>query len=93
MSIWEYKILNNVANIKGRIGWKGYKTSDLRETGPIVFSGTEIKSQFYIDFSKVKHLTIEKYEESPEIILKDKPNPITKRLLQIIKQECSLNDL
>ena len=23
----------------------------------------------------------------------DKPNPITKRLLQIIKQECSLNDL
>ena len=28
-----------------------------------------------------------------EIILKDKPNPITKRLLQIIKQECTLNDL
>lgn len=72
MSEWKYEILGEVAKVKGRIGWKGYKTSDLREFGPIVFSGTEIKSQSYIDFSKVKHLTQEKYDESPEIMLKDK---------------------
>lgn len=72
MSVWKYEILGEVAKVKGRIGWKGYKTSDLREFGPIVFSGTEIKSQSYIDFSKVKHLTQEKYDESPEIMLKDK---------------------
>lgn len=72
MSEWDYKILGSVAKVKGRIGWKGYKTSDLRDFGPIVFSGTEIKSQTFIDFSKVKHLTAEKYEESPEIMLKDK---------------------
>ena len=71
MSDRKYEILGNVAKIKGRIGWKGYKTSDLRNSGPIVFSGTEIKSQSYIDFSKVKHLTHEKFEESPEIRLKD----------------------
>jgi type I restriction enzyme S subunit len=71
MSEWKYEILGDVAKIKGRIGWKGYKTSDLRNSGPIVFSGTEIKSQSYIDFSKVKHLTLEKFEESPEIMLKD----------------------
>lgn len=72
MSDWKFEILGNVAKIKGRIGWKGYKTSDLRDNGPIVFSGTEIKSKSFIDFSKVKHLTQEKFDESPEIILQDK---------------------
>jgi type I restriction enzyme S subunit len=72
MSEWKFESLENVAKIKGRIGWKGYKTSDLRDSGPIVFSGTEIKSNSFIDFSKVKHLTEEKFEESPEIMLRDK---------------------
>lgn len=69
---WENKIIDDVLKVKGRIGWKGYKTSDLRESGPIVFSGTEIKSNYHIDLDGVKHLTQEKYDESPEIMLKDK---------------------
>ncbi len=69
---WENKVVENVLKVKGRIGWKGYKTSDLRESGPIVLSGTEIKSKYHIDLEGVKHLTQEKYDESPEIMLKDK---------------------
>ena len=56
--------------IKGRIGWKGYKTSDLRFVGPIVIGGENIKSSFFLDLSTVKHLSREKFLESPEIILK-----------------------
>ena len=58
--------------IKGRIGWKGYKTSDLVDSGPIVIGGTEIKSFIELNLRQVKHLSREKYEESPEIMLKDK---------------------
>jgi type I restriction enzyme S subunit len=79
MNEWDMKSLGEVSKIKGRIGWKGYKTSDLTNSGPIVFSGTEIKSQSFIDFSKVKHLSSEKYEESPEIMLRDKDIMIATR--------------
>ncbi len=57
--------------IQGRIGWKGYTTSDLVESGPIVVGGTEIKSKIYLNLNNVKHLSREKYVESPEIMLKD----------------------
>jgi type I restriction enzyme S subunit len=72
MDRWSSFQLSELALVKGRVGWKGYKTSDLRESGPIVFSGTEVKSQFHMNLKDVKHLTQEKFEESPEIILKDK---------------------
>jgi len=56
--------------IKGRIGWKGYKTSDLRFQGPLVIGGENIKNSFFLFLSTVKHLSREKFEESPEIMLK-----------------------
>ena len=41
---WELGEFSKDLRIKGRIGWKGYKTSDLVDSGPIVIGGTEIKS-------------------------------------------------
>lgn len=67
---WDVKTFKDVLKIKGRIGWKGYKTSDLRESGPIVIGGVNIKSTINLDYSKLTHLSLKKYEESPEIILK-----------------------
>lgn len=67
---WDVKSFRDVLKIKGRIGWKGYKTSDLRESGPVVIGGVNIKSTINLDYSKLTHLSIEKYEESPEIILR-----------------------
>jgi len=69
---WELGEFSKDLRIKGRIGWKGYKTSDLVDSGPIVIGGTEIKSFIELNLRQVKHLSREKYEESPEIMLKDK---------------------
>ena len=68
---WNLGIFNQDLTVKGRIGWKGYKTSDLVESGPFVLGGTEIKSSIFLDLSNAQHLSREKYDESPDIILKD----------------------
>ena len=74
---WEIKTIGDLSIVKGRIGWRGYTTNDLVDDGPGVVGGKEITSGF-IDFSTAKHLTREKYEESPEIMLKDKDLIIAK---------------
>ena len=74
---WEIKTIGDLSIVKGRIGWRGYTTNDLVGEGPWVVGGKEITSGF-IDFSTAKHLTREKYEESPEIMLKDKDLIIAK---------------
>lgn len=70
-SRWEVGDLQTDVVVKGRIGWKGYKTSDLVEKGPYVIGGTEIKNDIFLDLSNAKCLSREKFQESPEIILKD----------------------
>jgi type I restriction enzyme, S subunit len=62
--------LGRDAVIKGRIGWRGYKKSDLKKSGPIVIGGINIKNHIYLDYSDIKHISKEKFEESPEIKLK-----------------------
>ena len=39
---WEVGTFNKDLIVKGRIGWRGYKTSDLRKEGPIVLGGENI---------------------------------------------------
>src|SRR5947208_9010825 len=68
---WPIATLGDDVRVKGRIGWRGYKTSDLRKSGPLVIGGSNVKSTLHLDISEVKHLTREKYEESPEIKLKE----------------------
>jgi type I restriction enzyme S subunit len=72
MPKYPIKVLGSLVQIKGRVGWKGYKTSDLRDSGPIVLGGSNIKNSPYLDLSDIKFLSREKYEESPEIkLMKD----------------------
>jgi type I restriction enzyme, S subunit len=66
---WDVENFETNLKIKGRIGWKGYKTTDLRDSGPIVLGGNNIKSSFFLDLSKIKYLSKEKFDESPEIKL------------------------
>ena len=66
---WQVGIFEKDLKIKGRIGWRGYKTSDLRESGPAVIGGSNLKSLYFIK-NEIKHLSREKYEESPDIMLK-----------------------
>jgi type I restriction enzyme, S subunit len=69
-SDWNVLSFDKVLRIKGRIGWKGYKTSDLRNDGPVVIGGSNIKSRIHLDFSETTHLSREKFDESPEIVVK-----------------------
>ena len=67
---WKVGLFSEDLKIQGRIGWKGYTKTDLVESGPIVIGGTEIKSSIHLRLENVKHLSRHKYEESPEIMLK-----------------------
>ena len=70
---WKIKRLKNVATTFGRIGFRGYSTVDLvdnEEDGAITTSPSNIKEDS-MSFEKCSYLTWEKYEESPEIQLRE----------------------
>ena len=62
--------LKNVTDIKGRVGWKGYTKADLRSNGPLVLGATHISNDGLIDLSEPVYISEEKYDESPEIMIK-----------------------
>lgn len=61
--------LEEIVKIAGRVGWKGYTVNDLREEGPWVIGANDITIDNRLDLSKAKHISREKYEESPEIMI------------------------
>lgn len=66
---WNRVPLKKVAEVKGRVGWKGYKKEDLQESGPLVLGATHLTENGNIDLSSPVYLSRDKYEESPEIML------------------------
>ncbi|MBW2000383.1 MAG: hypothetical protein JRJ29_20795 [Deltaproteobacteria bacterium] len=64
---WKEVELGDIAEVKGRIGWKGYTRKDLRDSGPLVIGAAQISSDQRLDLSKPVFISREKYEESPEI--------------------------
>jgi type I restriction enzyme S subunit len=61
--------LSDIVKVAGRVGWKGYTVDDLREDGPWVIGANDITSDNRLDLSKAKHISREKFEESPEIMI------------------------
>lgn len=61
--------LGEIAEIRGRVGWRGYTVADLIDSGPLVIGANEITSDNQLNLTNAKHLTREKYEESPEIFI------------------------
>lgn len=61
--------LSEIVEIVGRVGWKGYTVNDLREDGPWVIGANDITPDNRLDLTKAKHISREKYEESPEIMI------------------------
>lgn len=64
---WKKCSGSELFEVRGRVGWKGYKKTDLVEAGPLVLGATHLKSNGQIDLSKPVYLSEEKFEESPEI--------------------------
>ena len=66
---WCWIRLGNVAEIFGRIGFRGYTKNDIVPAGEgaITISPSNIRPNGKTDFSDCTYLSWEKYEESPEI--------------------------
>ncbi len=67
---WEVVTISEIAQIKGRIGYRGYTKEDIVEKGQgaISASPSNIKNN-KLDFSKNTYISWFKYDESPEIQL------------------------
>ena len=64
---WEQRKLGDLCYLRGRIGFRGYTKEDLVAEGAITFSPSDIAEDGTISTTNNDHITIAKYEESPEI--------------------------
>ena len=69
---WEIKKLKYICVILGRIGFRGYKSSDLvpKGEGAITLGATHITKDNKISLLEPVYISWEKYYESPEIMVK-----------------------
>lgn len=67
---WEEKTLGEVANTNGRIGWKGLTAKEYQDEGPLFLSVHSLNYGDYVDFRDAFHISRERYDESPEIMIK-----------------------
>jgi type I restriction enzyme S subunit len=75
---WTSVELENHVYIAGRIGWRGLKRSEYTKTGPRFLAVKNILPNGQIDFTETDHLSQERYDESPEIQLKQNDILLTK---------------
>ncbi len=66
---WVVNKLKRIADIYGRIGFRGYTTDDLvsEGDGAIALGGANLADNGRLDLSKLTYLSWFKYDESPEI--------------------------
>lgn len=70
---WEKNVLDELVDIKGRIGYRGYTTTDIVKEGEgaITLSPSNFDENGNLNFEKCTYITWQKYEESPEIQLEE----------------------
>lgn len=68
---WRVERLGNVSSVRGRVGWKGYTVHDLRDSGPLVLGAAQISKDNRLKLDEPVHLSMEKYLESPEIMVQE----------------------
>lgn len=74
---WEIKHFKQFSSMKGRIGWQGLKHSEFIDEGPFLITGMNFKAG-RINWDEVYHITIDRYEQAPEIQLKENDVLMTK---------------
>lgn len=70
---WSWFRLGEVIEVFGRIGFRGYKKTDLvqKGQGAITMSPSNISKSGEVSFDSSTYISWEKYEESPEIMLEE----------------------
>lgn len=78
---WEVIHVKHVANIQGRVGYKGYTVSDLvsEGEGPYTIGAKHINKENQLDLSNPEFISWEKYYESPEIMVRKGDLLLTQR--------------
>lgn len=74
---WYHSKFGRISYMKGRIGWQGLKSSEFTDSGPYLITGMNFKDG-KIRWDEVYHITEERYNEAPEIQLKEKDVLMTK---------------
>jgi type I restriction enzyme S subunit len=67
---WSACDLEEHVYIAGRIGWRGLKAEEYTPSGPVLLSVPNLNHGDTVDFGKVNHISQDRYDESPEIKLK-----------------------
>ena len=66
---WPKKQLGELAELRGRIGWRGLTAKEYTKSGPLFLSVHSLNYGDYVDFRDAFHISEERYKESPEIML------------------------
>jgi type I restriction enzyme S subunit len=67
---WQKKQLGEVAELRGRIGWRGLTAKEYTRSGPLFLSVHSLNYGDYVDFRDAFHISEQRYIESPEIMLR-----------------------
>jgi type I restriction enzyme S subunit len=67
---WPKVRLGDYASVKARLGWKGLKAEEYVADGPIFLATPNLRGG-RIDFDNVDHITQWRFDESPEIQLRE----------------------
>jgi type I restriction enzyme, S subunit len=68
---WQRKQLGELAELKGRIGWRGLTAKEYTESGPLFISVHSLNYGDYVDVRDAFHISEARYAESPEIMLRE----------------------
>ncbi|HIE31166.1 MAG TPA: restriction endonuclease [Methanosarcinales archaeon] len=68
---WVDAKLENLIYIAGRIGWRGLKAEEYTKYGPVFLSVHKLNYGEEVDFRESNHISMERYDESPEIKLQE----------------------
>jgi len=74
---WKIRHFKKISTMKGRIGWQGLKHSEFIDKGPFLITGMNFKKG-EIKWDEVYHITYERYEQAPEIQLRENDVLMTK---------------
>ncbi len=71
---WQKRQLGELAELRGRIGWRGLTAKEYTKEGPLFLSVHSLNYGENVDFQDAFHISEERYAESPEIMLQ--PNDV-----------------
>ena len=74
---WEIARIKYNYYLKGRIGWQGLKSDEFIDEGPYLITGTDFDNGS-INWNKCYHISEYRYNEAPEIHVKERDLLVTK---------------